>query len=172
MSDTKTLLNRITAFRRRLEHTPPLISEPHESADRVVSDSDRLSSSLRRIAGVTVNEGPPPKLTTKARGLLEDARVLVIKQRQLSADPVLTNDTSASEPLCAFHRKTVALTDATLRLVQAFPDAADVQLRLCEGVDAMLAVIRERLDGMHRALQSQKSTVARVDRLAKLLADA
>jgi hypothetical protein len=171
MSDTKQLLNRITAFRRRLEHTPPLVGENGDGAMAVVTDSDRLNASLRRLAGVNVSEGPPPKLTVKARGLLEDARTLVAKQRQLSADPLLTSPTPAGEPLSAFHRKTVALTDATLRLVQAFPDAADVQLRLCDGVDAMLAVIRERLDGMGKALTAQKSIVARVDRLAKLLAD-
>ncbi|MFO0937286.1 MAG: HD domain-containing phosphohydrolase [Gemmataceae bacterium] len=171
MTDTKQLLNRITAFRRRLEHTPPLIAENQDSAAQIISDPDRLSTSLRRLAGVTVQEGPPPKLTTKARTLLEDARTLVAKQRQLSADSLLATPNEAGEPLSAFHRKTVALTDATLRLVQAFPDAADVQLRLCEGVDAMLTVIRERLDGMQRALQMQKSIVARIDRLAKLLAD-
>ena len=170
MTDTKQLLNRITAFRRRLEHTPPLI-ENDEPVASLVADSDRLSTSLRRLAGVDVQEGPPPKLTTKARGLLEDARILVAKQRKLSADPILATNREVGEPLSAFHRKTVALTDATLRLVQAFPDAPDVQLRLCEGVDAMLSVIRERLDGMSRALHTQKSIVARVDRLAKLLAD-
>jgi HD-GYP domain-containing protein (c-di-GMP phosphodiesterase class II) len=170
MSDTRTLLNRITAFRRRLEHTPPLVADHGESADRIVADADRLSASLRRLASVDVPEGPPLKLTTKARGLLEDARGLISRQRQLSADPVLASCTP-HEPLSAFHRKTVALTDATLRLVQAFPDSAETQLRLCEGVDAMLAVIRERLDGMTRALSAQKSIIARVDRLAKLLAD-
>ena len=47
MTDTKQLMNRITAFRRRLEHTPPLIPETGETVSRMVADPERLS-------------GPPP----------------------------------------------------------------------------------------------------------------
>jgi HD-GYP domain-containing protein (c-di-GMP phosphodiesterase class II) len=171
MSDTRTLLNRIGAFRRRLEQMPPLVANPHaDEANRIVSDAEALTTSLRKIAGVKPAESAPPVLTHRARGLLEDARGLIARQRQLSSDTYF-NTTNPNDPLGTFHRKTVALTDAALRLVQAFPDAADIQLRLCDGVDAMLAIIRDRLDGMHKALREQKNLVSRIDRQAKLLAD-
>jgi hypothetical protein len=169
MSDTRTLLNRISAFRRRLEQMPPLVGSADEAV-AIVADADKLSTSLRKIGGIDGKETASPVLTNRARGLLEDARGLITRQRQISGDEFLATF-SQDDALCQFHRKTVALTDAALRLVQAFPDAADIQLRLCDGVDAMLAVIRERLDGMHRALKEQKVHVGRIDRLGKLLAD-
>jgi hypothetical protein len=171
MSDTRTLLNRIGAFRRKLEQMTPLVGDgTADGAAKVVADAETLTTSLRKLAGVKPQESAAPVLTNRARGLLEDARSLIARQRQISGDTYLAT-TKPDDALGTFHRKTVALTDAALRLVQAFPDAADVQLRLCDGVDAMLAIIRERLDGMHNALREQKSLVARIDRHAKLLAD-
>lgn len=171
MSDTRTLLNRISQFRRRLEQMPPLVADvsTNEEANKIVSDADKLSTTLRKLAHVEGRESTPPVLTNRARTLLEDARGLIAKQRQISSE-TLINTQDQSDPLCQFHRKTVALTDAALRLVHAFPDAADVQLRLCDGVEAMLTVIRDRLEGIKRALTEQKTTAGRVDKLAKLLA--
>ena len=82
MSDTRTLLDRITSFRERLERTPNLVpaavaaDDPETAKTRtvaaLVSSGDLLSRSLRAVAGVPVNEGPlPTQLTVRARKLLE-----------------------------------------------------------------------------------------------------
>lgn len=175
VSDTRALLSRITAFRERLERVTPLgpIAEPGRAA-ALAANPELLSRSLREIAGSAVNEGPALKLTTRARHLLEQARDLVAVQRRLTDDPLLQvrHDgvtTAGTDPLTTFHRSTVALTEAALRLVQALPDSAEVQLRLCAGVEAMFGTVRDRLGVTEYALSTKRTDAARVDRLSRLL---
>ncbi|MGL6095763.1 MAG: HD-GYP domain-containing protein, partial [Fimbriiglobus sp.] len=121
--------------------------------------------------------GPRPHLTGRARHLLENARTLVAEQKRLTDDPLLAgpgsargSDGAALDPLVTFHRSTVALTEAALRLGQAFPDSAEVQLRMCDGVETMLQAVRDRLGVAGLALAARKAETDRIDRLAKLLA--
>jgi hypothetical protein len=174
-------LNRITAFRERLEQVPPLVPPDAvagavpDRAAALAASPEWLSMSLRQmVAGPDAPRGPV--LTGRARTLLENARDLVAEQRRLTDDPLLTalsargSDGAAADPLVTFHRSTVALTEAALRLVQAFPESAEVQLRMCEGVDAMLRTVRDRLGVAGHALAVRKSETDRIDRLARLLA--
>lgn len=186
MSDTRTLLDRIASFRERLERTPNLVpsavaaDDPEEAKTRAVAvlagSGELMSRSLRAVAGVSVNEGPlPAQLTVRARKLLEEARGLIASQRELTGDELLAGLASAEEaaadPLVCYARETVALTDAALRMVQAFPSSADAQLRMCDGVEAMLRAVRDRLAVAGSAVRVRKTDVERIDGLARRLAD-
>jgi HD-GYP domain-containing protein (c-di-GMP phosphodiesterase class II) len=189
MSDTRALLDRITSFRERLERTTNLIpvadiaDDPEEARERVStalsSSGELVARSLRALAGVPVNEGPlPAQLTVRARKLLEEARGLIATQRSLAEDRFLAGLSAAHltagvepDPLVTYTRETVALTDAALRMVQAFPPSADAQLRMCDGVEAMLTAVRDRLAVAGSAVQARKRDVERIDGLARRLAD-
>ncbi len=182
MSDTRALLNRIASFRERLERTPNLVpgslalDDPEAARARAAAtlagNGELVSRSLRALAGAGVNEGPlPDRLTVRARKLLEEARGLIADQRRLADDPLLAGLAEASDPLAAHARETVALTDAALRMVQAFPPSADAQLRMCDGVEAMLRAVRDRLAVAGSALHSRRRDVDRIDGLARRLAD-
>ncbi len=186
MSDTRALLDRITSFRERLERTPNLLAvagaadDPETAKTRtaaaLVASGELISRSLRAVAGTTVNEGPlPAQLTVRARKLLEEARGLIAQQRELTGDRLLAGlsaaDGAASDPLVCYARETVALTDAALRMVQAFPSSADAQLRMCDGVEAMLRAVRDRLAVTGSAVHLRTQDVERIDGLARRLTD-
>jgi HD-GYP domain-containing protein (c-di-GMP phosphodiesterase class II) len=123
---------------------------------------------------LSVNEGPlPAQLTVRARKLLEEARELIAHQRALTGDQILVGFSAASEaasdPLVCYARETVALTDAALRMVQAFPTSADAQLRMCDGVEAMLCAVRDRLAVAGSAVEIRRRDVERIDGLAHRL---
>lgn len=190
MSDTRTLLNRISAFRQRLESTPPLTpalsAETHADAipDRAAAlreGSEWLGHSLRLITGPKDEEPLPPRLTVRARRLLEDAQELVAIQKRLTLDPTMvtlsatriaTEGLAASEtdPVVAYHQSTVALTETALRLVQSFPESAEMQIRLCDGLESLLQSIRERLGVAEQVLRQRAIERNRIDRLSQFLA--
>ena len=51
-------------------------------------------------------------------------------------------------------------------MAQAFPDSAAAQLKLCDGLDGLLAVVRDRLAVQERALTRRRTDADRIDRLA------
>jgi HD-GYP domain-containing protein (c-di-GMP phosphodiesterase class II) len=53
--------------------------------------------------------------------------------------------------------------------VQAFPDAASVQLRLCEGLEAILTVVGQRLGTLTQAVGRRRQATERLDMLSDLL---
>lgn len=184
MSDTRVLLNRIAAFRQRLESQPHLAPTPDGSpvghaaavtarAHALAADGEFLSRTLRQLAGADQTAAPAPvPLTSRARRMLEDARDLIAAQRKLTDDPLLVGlgREAAPEPIVAYHRQTVALTEAALRLVQAFPASPEVQLRMCDGVEAMLRAVADRMRVGEQTLAAKRTEAARVDKLARLLA--
>jgi hypothetical protein len=160
MTDTRGLLNRITAFRERLENTPRLGP----------TTPTAVAASLSPVAAAApAPTAPPPvSLTARARRLLGEARDLIDHQKRLSADKLLAGETSA-DPLTRFHRGTVGLTDTAVRLVQTFPVAAEAQLRACDGLEQLLRAVRDRLTVMDHAVAARRIDRERVDRLAGLL---
>ena len=75
MSDTRGLLDRISAFRQRLDATPHLIPDalPVEEEDGALSaEGDAFRESVLHIAGAptVVAEGPLPVFTDRAHQLL------------------------------------------------------------------------------------------------------
>jgi HD-GYP domain-containing protein (c-di-GMP phosphodiesterase class II) len=189
MSDTRTLQGKIAALRQRLEQVPTLTGLVRAPAKRPaadgadglaeqIADGERrqqlLDAALRQLAAAADDDGPQPsQLTARARHLLERGRQLVGQLRQLAEDPLLTaalaQGEAENDPLAAGVRETVAMTESALRLVQAYPDAPSVQLRLSEGLEGILAVIADRVAVMHAALARRRLETGRAGELAELL---
>lgn len=184
MSDVRGLLDRITAFRQRLESAPQVAPEavaaqPAQTPAVVVAP-DEFRRSLRQIAGTTnVVEGPlPPQLTTRARELLHIAKALVDRQKGFISDPVFAGLESQAEAkpaldpdvLVAYNRETTAVMNSALRLVQIFPESPSLQLKLCDGLEGVLEIVKERLKVQERALAARRTDFERIDRLATILA--
>lgn len=177
MSDVRGLLDRISAFRQRLEATPRIIPDaiPMEAADTppTITVPESFRQSLRQITGaVTVHEGPLPPLTDRARQLLAAAQALLTRQRQFASDPLVAGLSSrkdaAADPLVAYHRETVAVMDCAVRLAQSFPESPSVQLKLCDGLDGMLTFVKDRLTVQERALAQRRTDYGRIDRIATI----
>jgi HD-GYP domain-containing protein (c-di-GMP phosphodiesterase class II) len=77
--------------------------------------------------------------------------------------------TAAGDPLAHLYRETVSMTDTVLRTVQAFPEAPSAQTRLCDGLEAVLNVVAERLTSMIEALVERRRQSRRRHKLADLL---
>lgn len=177
MSDVRGLLDRITAFRQRLEATPRIIPEaiPLDPTDvaPAAAAPETFQQSLRHISGSgPAVEGPlPPPLTDRARQLLASAQTLLARQKIFAAEPIVAGIAeSPSDSLAAYHRETVGLLDCAIRLAHSFPESPSVQLKLCDGMQAMLGTISERLVVQERALARRKSDFARIDRVAAVYA--
>jgi hypothetical protein len=166
MSDARGLLDRISAFRQRLDAAPTVGPEPPPARE-----SDALRQSLRQITGAPpVAEGPVPPLTDRAKQLVQTARQLLDRQRQFAADPLFAGDTTAdADPLVGYHRETVAVMNSAVRMVQMLPPSPTMQLKLCDGLDGILGVVRERLAVQERAAAARRADAARIDRLAAVL---
>jgi len=61
------------------------------------------------------------------------------------------------------------MTDAALRLIGALPDAPSMQLRLCQGIEAILDTIRQRVDRLSATMNSRRQESEQVAKLAGLL---
>lgn len=159
MSDTRQVLARITAFRARLEEMPRLVPIGESSA--LAKPSNRLAPIF---AEAIVSE--PAQLTGRAYRLLTDAKHLVDHQKRLAVDSLLSGE---HDPLAKYHRGTIGLTDSALRLAQIFPAAAESQLKMCDGFEHLLQVVRHRLGVLEHALAMKRADAGRVERLAGLL---
>src|SRR5436305_1366466 len=67
-------------------------------------------------------------------------------------------------------RVAAAMLESAVRFVQAFPDAPSAQLRLCEGLEGILAGIADRIGSVAVASVQRRQDADRVDTLAHLLA--
>jgi hypothetical protein len=175
MSDARGLLDRISAFRQRLEAAPRLAADTPADDPAVVAQPEAFRQALRQIAGPTVvDEGPiPPQLTARTHRLLQTAKELLDRQRKFTADPVFVGLAAAPgepDPLVPYHAETVAVMDSAIRLAQAFPESPSVQLKLCDGLDGVLDIVRERLTVQERALAMRRTDLHRIDRLAAVFA--
>jgi hypothetical protein len=152
--------------------------------ERLVADSDEhdavVDSVLRPLTGPAGgDEAPflPRQLTSRARRVLERGRGLLLRLRQL-ADAFEPADSDAGplpppferrDPLARLYRETIALTDTALRLIPLFPDTTSAQLRLCEGLEAILNVVTARLLTLTAGVERQRQEVGRIARLTELL---
>lgn len=172
MSDARGLLDRITAFRQRLEASTSPAAEAIEPGGvvPVVVEAASFQHHLRQIVPPDVEEGPPPpQLTDRARGLLLAAKELLARQWAFASDPLFAAIAAeGADPLASYHQETVAFLDSAVRLAQNLPDSPSAQLKQCTGLDGLLGVVRERLAVQERALARRKSDVDRIDRLASV----
>lgn len=192
MNDTKVLLERIAAFRQRLGKptksgvkTEPAAkaAESKAAAQAVVSMPEAFDAALRTIAGPgESSESPLPTVfTSRAHRMLREAQALIAWQRKFNSDSVYAGLASAAEgtgptaevqadTLVSYHRESVAMMDSAIRLVQAFPESPSVQLKLCDGLEGVLEIVKQRHSVQERALQQRKTDLHRIDRLAAVYA--
>jgi hypothetical protein len=190
MSDTRALLARIIDLRRRLANAQGLLLEAGATAaaaqdaapgtdlaEKLECDviaggrvQQLLDGSLRQIAGALKGDDSvrPTQLTARARRLLERARDLVGRLKTLADDPILPTD-DADDPLVRGVRTAAAVTEAAVRLVQAFPESPGAQLRLSEGVDGVLTEAGDRISLLAAATAHRRRNADRVATLAHLL---
>jgi hypothetical protein len=190
MSDTRALLARIIDLRRRLASAQGLLLEAGATAtaaqeappgtdlaeklERDVIAGGRvqqlLEGSIRQIAGAIKGEDTvrPIQLTSRARRLLERAMELVGRLKAVAADSaVQAND--SDDPLVRGIRAAGAVTESAVKLVQAFPESPGVQLRLCEGVEGILASAADRVGVLAAAVAQRRRRAERIDTVAHLL---
>jgi hypothetical protein len=74
-----------------------------------------------------------------------------------------------SDSLASFYRATAAMTDTALRMVQLFPDSPATQLSVCEGLEATLDVVADRLRLLHTGVARQRQEQGTIARLVELL---
>jgi HD-GYP domain-containing protein (c-di-GMP phosphodiesterase class II) len=141
-----------------------------------------LDDSFRQWAGSAEGECLPSQWTARARRLLERGRETLRQLRTLADDfdlgttfqrgtgAILPPRTSRdADPLADWFRDTVAMTDTTIRLMAALPNAPSGQLRFCPGLEAILEVIARRVDGLTVSMGERRKHHVRVDSLAELL---
>jgi hypothetical protein len=191
MTDTSVLLGKIAALRERLDQAQGLAREADSAAsdlaDGARGDAARLRGLERRVAsggadallldaslrqlnehtpGMTEPGPLPQQLTSRARRVLEQTHQLLGQLRSL-ADQL--DALGPDSRLASHYRETGAMTETVLRVVQAFPDSASAQLRLCEGVEAILGLIVQRIALLIRLLACRRLENERLKTLMDLL---
>jgi hypothetical protein len=145
---------------------------------------DRSFRQLEESAATPEAPALPRQLTARARRLLLQGHDLLTKLRGLAEcfpselDPTGSETVpdlgtwtgiDTADPLTGRYRDTAAMLDTALRTVQAYPDSPSVQLRLCDGLEAILGVVAERWTVLKALSEKRKNDALRVDRLADLL---
>lgn len=138
------------------------------------SESEERLSRLP-AGGEMVTPPMPTVFTSRVHRLLREAQALIAWQRKFISDPVYAGlATKAQNPanpeltdvLVAYHQESVTMLDSAIRLVQAFPESPNVQQKLCDGLESMLEVVKQRHAVQERLIEQRKSEIHRVDRLA------
>lgn len=179
MTETQEILRNIAALRARLDRAHGLMQEADgganegevptlKGAEVKVNKSARegwlIDSAMRPLSA----EGDtlPPRLTARAMRLLHQGRHLLQGLRKLVEDPAVAK--AEASPQGRLHRETAAMLEAVLRTVQSFPPSPSGQLRLCEGLEAVLEVVAERVSVLRCACLNHQKRQGRVDLLARL----
>lgn len=182
MSETQALLGKIAALRHRLEQSknrdgskqggipedlPPGLARLWE-LERQVSVGSEQARAIDAAVRPTLSESPrsgPSHLTTRARKVLEKGRELIHTLKGFHPDPVV------HEPglLADLYRETTVLAETALRLVTQLPDSPGGQLQLCEGIEAILGAVSQRLASLGQAHRRQHEEQRRLALVADFL---
>jgi len=196
MTDTRSLMDRISAFRERLDSLPRL-SPASLPATVAVPDQvsrqpdDALTARIRagsRTQAVleqsvrTLSEEPPSEttsstpLTARARRVLTEARELIDCMKRLADEPLLAGPPADqgsidTDPLAIYYRETASMLVPAVRLAGTMPDMPSVQTRLAEGLEGILGTVRQRLAALGHALGQRRRDDDQVNRLSHLLVE-
>jgi HD-GYP domain-containing protein (c-di-GMP phosphodiesterase class II) len=153
MSDTRMLLQKITALRQRLDQVQGLANEARSAAAALLSTVTAggehdlaVDAAVRPLTGAEHLEGRSPRqLTTRARRVLERGRDLLGQLRTLADSFAAAQGVTGLAPLAPLYRDTVAMIDTALRTVSLLPDSATAQMHLCRGLEVTLEEVGSRL---------------------------
>jgi HD-GYP domain-containing protein (c-di-GMP phosphodiesterase class II) len=194
MSETQTLLHKITALRQRLEQAQGLAREASQAlaqlSDGDGEPSERLRTAERQVRADSAHDleldavvrpvtkvgsdeprSLPRQLTGRARAVLERGRQLLARLRELG-DAFLPGEEPSVRPgdsLATLYRQTAILATTALRMVAYLPDTTSGQLAQCEGLEALLDDVTLRLHTLGQCLAERRSEHQRIDRLAACL---
>jgi len=196
MTETRALLGKIATLRQRLDQSQKLASEATLTATTLLergapvsfsvlqrkadagAEHDAALDEVVRIVAQPDSPALPTQLTMRARRVLERGRDLLKRLRDMAdafASPLDAVDATPlfgrTDPLTVHYRETAAMTDTSLRLVPMFPQFPSAQMHLCEGLEAMLAVIAGRLKLLTAGVETRRAENDRIKRLAALFID-
>jgi HD-GYP domain-containing protein (c-di-GMP phosphodiesterase class II) len=192
MSDSRALLGKIRELRQRLAQVQGLVGEANQtaaalmgaeaSADAPAEAQPKNGAGRQALLNASVSqmtseaaaeEIRPTRLIAKVRVQLERGQELVAALKSLAEEPVLGQGDPASGTddgaLLQAYRDTAAMTESTLRLVQAFPDSPTSQIRLGEGLEKIVDGVAGRIGALEEAVALRKGEAMRRDALAGLL---
>jgi HD-GYP domain-containing protein (c-di-GMP phosphodiesterase class II) len=150
------------------------IRDLRETVSRAARHGDLLDGYVGQLSGSESSAQStrlPRQLTPRARQILERGRELLTRLRMIDAELGSTecDFLDDRDPLADQHRDTVAMVDAALHIVQAFPDAPSDQIRLCQGLEVILEGVYQRVGILTQALEKRRRETAQVDTLSDLL---
>jgi HD-GYP domain-containing protein (c-di-GMP phosphodiesterase class II) len=181
MSETRTLLAKISALRQRLEQAQGLVSEARSAAAALLDDpaapplhvvragaehDAAMTAAMRAVAGEV--ERSPRELSARARRVLERGRELLGRLRDL-ADTFAPEGVPPTSPLIHHYRDTVAMIDTALRTVSLMPDSIAAQMHLCTGLEVTLEDVADRLRTLVAGGERLQREDRQIDRLVGLL---
>src|SRR5437773_4294849 len=166
-STAPPLLSALVATLPALEE-PERIRPLQESVNRAARHGALLDGYVRQLSDSS--EAPvqaprlPRQLTQRAHLLLERGRHLLTRLRTIDAELGATEEHYLDDldPLAHWHGDTVAMVDAALHLVQAFPDAPGDQIRLCDGLEVILGGVSQRVAILTQAMEKRRREMSRV----------
>lgn len=176
MSDTKELLARIAALRDRLNKSAEAAPAAAAAESlRAVAEKvqhggvhNMLIESSLRFAEAGEPAPAAPRLTARGQRLLRQGRDALQALRTIADDPTF-QQIGTSGALADWHRQATALIEVVLRTAQSFPPGIATQLRLCEGLELLLAEVDRRAILLCDNLAARKRTDALIDELAGYL---
>lgn len=160
MTDARALLNRITAFRERLEEMPRLLP------DKDVHPVPNVAS--KEIAAVEAKAASPDlpvDLGTRVRKCLDDARSLIAGLNELGQCVSVRE----SEVLRGHHADTASLLDGSVRMLRHYPEDAEARWNWNTSLEVALRSVRQRLRELKLVADREERDRARIDRLAEML---
>jgi HD-GYP domain-containing protein (c-di-GMP phosphodiesterase class II) len=179
MNESQSILSKIAALRQEASvgspgEVPGSVDELTSKVNAGIRQNVLLDGSLRKLADPAqpVAEARLPRhLTGRARRLLEQGRDLLQNLRHLGGRLAKSTEegTRDADPLVRLFRETVAMADTSLRLVQAFPDAPSAQLRLCAGLEGILADIGARTSSLADRVERRCHESERIELLSDCL---
>jgi hypothetical protein len=192
MTETQALLGKIAALRQRLEQARGLVEDAGSAAVSLAEMTAERPDPVRALLGkITLGvqqqewidgsllalpgsgrpgaQDPlPTHLTARARRLLPEVHGLLTRLRGLADEPHLSQGTD--DPLAGLHRQMSALVELAVRVLQTLPETPSAQLRLCEGVEAVLATAANRVSALEQILELRRRERGQIARLGELLA--
>jgi hypothetical protein len=172
MSETRMLLQKITALRQRLEQAQGLVTEARSAAAALMEGSEHdvaLDAAVRPVTGAGEDGRAPRQLTSRARRVIDRGRELLGQLRAL-AEAFAPTSECRTAPLNTLYRDTVSMIDTALRTVALFPDSATVQLHLCRGLEVTLEEVAHRLRVLTHGDERRRCHEEQVSALSYLLA--
>ncbi len=175
MSESQTILNRISALKEKLTHAAEGTSEPKnprsvEALEKRIKAGSQfdglLDSVLRQLPADTPLVRLPAQLTSRAHRLLETGKDLLHQLRGLA--DVFAEMPEPPDVVEVWYTKTVSLANVALRAIGTFPDAPSAQLQLCEGIEALLQVVAERLGRLNLLVERSRKENGWIDALVEI----